>query len=105
MSTDQVELATGAISSAIAAADPYSAEWWESRTAAELRDIIKHGFRQGHVDDCAGAETERRAREAVRRLRQEESATKQRNAKARLAVLAAVLAIVVGVGLVEWLAF
>jgi len=41
----------------------------------------------------------------VRRLRQEESATKQRNAKARLAVLAAVLAIVVGVGLVEWLAF
>jgi hypothetical protein len=105
MSTDQVELATGAISSAIAAADPYSAEWWESRTAAELRDIIKHGFRQGHVYDCAVAETERRAREAVRRLRQEESATKQRNAKARLAVLAAVLAIVVGVGLVEWLAF
>ena len=105
MSTDQVELATGAISSAIASADPYSAEWWESRTAAELRDIIKHGFRQGHVYDCAVAETERRAREAVRRLRQEESATKQRNAKARLAVLAAVLAIVVGVGLVEWLAF
>ena len=105
MSTDQVELAAGAISSAIAAADPYSTEWWESRTAAELRDIIKHGFRQGHVYDCAVAETERRAREAVRRLRQEESATKQRNAKARLAVLAAVLAIVVAVGLVEWLAF
>ena len=42
MSTDQVELATGAISSAIASADPYSAEWWESRTAAELRDIISN---------------------------------------------------------------
>ena len=105
MSTHHVELAAGAVSSATAAADPYSAEWWESRTAAELRDIIKHGFRQGHVYDCAVAETERRAREAVRRLRQEESATKQRNAKARLAVLAAVLAIVVAVGLVEWLAF
>jgi CHASE3 domain sensor protein len=105
MSTDQVELAAGAVSSDIAAADPYSAEWWESRTAAELRDIIKHGFRHGHVYDCAVAETERRAREAVRRLRQEESATEQRNARTRLVVLAAVLAIVIGVGLVDWLLF
>ena len=104
MSTHQVDVASGAASAEIAA-DLYSAEWWESRTAAELRDIIKQGFRQGPVYDRAVTETERRAREAVRRLREQESATERRNAKSRLIVLAALLAVVVLVGVLDWLAF
>ena len=104
MSIDQVDIAPS-VSGAEAAADPYSAEWWQSRTAGELRDIIKQSFRLGQAYDCAVAETERRAREAVRRLREAESATERRNAKMRLLVLAAVLVAVVAIGVLDWLAF
>ena len=51
------------------AVEPYSAAWWELRTAEELRDIINRGFSGGGAFQAAVAETERRAREATRRLR------------------------------------
>lgn len=50
-------------------AEPYSAEWWQQRTAEELRDIIKRGFAGGEAFQGAVSETERRAREETRRLR------------------------------------
>ena len=39
--------------------EPYSADWWEIRTAEELRDIIKRGFAGGEAFNGAVAETER----------------------------------------------
>jgi hypothetical protein len=80
-----------------------SAEWWQDRTTVELRDIIKRGFSLGPTYDGAVAETERRAREALRRIRDHNDSTARRNAKLRLIVLGVVLAIVLVVGLVEWL--
>jgi len=86
-----------------AALEPYSAEWWQERTTVELRDIIKRGFSLGPTYDGAVAETERRAREALRRIRDQNDSTARRNAKLRLIVLGAILAIVLVIGLVEWL--
>jgi len=85
--------------------EPYSAEWWQARTTAELREIIKHGFRHGAPYEMAVAETERRAREAVRRARAEQDAVERKNGKLRLIVLGAVLAAVVAIGFLDWLAF
>ena len=73
------------------------------RTTAELRDIIKNGFRHGLPYEMAVAETERRAREAVRRAREAEDAAERKNGKMRLIVLAAILAGVVAVGFLDWL--
>lgn len=52
------------------AAEPLSAAWWQLRTAEELRDIINRGFSGGGAFQAAVAETERRAREATKRLRE-----------------------------------
>src|SRR4051812_9283404 len=86
-----------------AALEPYSAEWWQARTTVELRDIIKRGFSLGSAYDGAVAETERRAREALRRVRDQKASSEQWNAKLRLIVLGVVLAIVLVIGLVEGL--
>lgn len=51
------------------APEPYSAAWWDKRSAEELRDIIKRGFAGGQAFQGAVSETERRAREETRRLR------------------------------------
>ena len=104
MSTDQAELAPDAVALE-SEPEPYSAAWWQARTTAELREIIKHGFRHGLPYEMAVAETERRARDALRRVREEERATEHWNAKLRLMVLAAVLAAVVAIGFLDWLAF
>jgi len=79
---------------------PYSAEWWENRTASELRDIIKRGFGVGQAYDGAVIETERRAREATRRLREE---AEQERAKNRLMALAVMLAILIVTMIVTWI--
>ena len=80
--------------------EPYSVAWWESRTAEELRDIIKRGFAGGQVFQAANAEIERRAREETRRLRDQAAAAalarRKRNEKiwgggASLLALAALL--------------
>lgn len=102
MSTDQVDLAVSA-PAAETAPEPYSAEWWQARTAKELRDIINQGYRAGQAYDSAVAETERRAREALRRVRDEQSATARRNARTRLMVLAAVLAGILAIGFFDWM--
>jgi hypothetical protein len=74
------------------APQPYSAEWWQERSATELRDIIKHGFRLGEAYDGAVAETERRAREATRRMRDEAASDARRRARNRFITLALALA-------------
>jgi hypothetical protein len=80
----------------------FSAEWWQMLSAEELRDIIKRGYGIGPAYDGAIAETERRAREALRRVRESESVSRHRIAIIRLSLLGGVLAIVVAVGIVEW---
>lgn len=102
MSTDHVELAPDAPGPTMEP-EPYSADWWQARTTAELRDIITHGFRHGPPYEMAVAETERRAREAVRRAREAQDAAERKSGKVRLMVLAAVLAAVVAIGFLDWL--
>jgi hypothetical protein len=80
----------------------FSAEWWQVLSAEELRDIIKRGYGVGPAYDGAVAETERRAREALKRVRESESASRHRIAIIRLSLLGAVLAIVIAIGIIEW---
>jgi hypothetical protein len=99
---DETIVADGA-SAARAITEPYSAEWWQERSTTELRDIIKRGFSLGPAYDGAVVETERRAREALRRIRDDNAVVEQRKARLRLALLAGVLAIIVTIGLADWL--
>jgi hypothetical protein len=78
---------------------PLSAEWWELRSAEELRDIIKRGFGVGPAYDGAVAETERRARESVRHLREQKATVDRGNARMRLLALTGILAVVLAVGI------
>lgn len=80
--------------------EPCSAEWWQARTATELRDIIKRGFGVGQVYDGAVLETERCAREATRRLRQKADEERTKN---RLTALAVMFAVLVVATIVIWL--
>ena len=85
------------------AADPatviYSAAWWERRTAEELRDIINRGFCGGDVFSSAVAETERRARDATKRLR-EAAARDARYRKRRLMLATAATTAVIAASFV-----
>jgi len=103
MTVDQIEIAQDA-SAAELPPEPCSADWWQARTALELRDIIKRGFGAGDIYGGAIVETERRAREATRRLRDEASAADRRTGKLRLTILSAGLAIIVATGLLQWFA-
>jgi hypothetical protein len=69
MTIDETLVVTGT-KGADEAQEPYSAAWWEIRTAAELRDIIKRGFSGGQAFSGAVAESERRAREMTKRMRE-----------------------------------
>jgi hypothetical protein len=80
----------------------FSARWWECLSPEDLRDIIKRGYNVGPAYDGAIAETERRAREALKRLRESEIESQRRIGLIRLSLLGAVLAIVVAVGVIEW---
>ena len=76
----------------------YSVEWWQSRSAEDLRDIIKRGFSGGAEFSGAVAESERRASEAMRRLR--DAASVERRQRKRLTLylaLAVIVATVVGI--------
>jgi hypothetical protein len=88
-----------------AGAEPeaYSADWWQMRSPQELREIIKRGFGLGTAYDGAVAETERRARAALKKIREGESRSRRKMAVTRLCILAGVLALVIGVGIFEWL--
>ena len=57
----------------------------------------------GTAYDGAIAETERRARDALEKIREGESQSRRKMAVTRLYVLSAVLALVIGVGIFEWL--
>jgi hypothetical protein len=85
------------------ASERYSADWWQMRSPQELREIIKRGFGLGTAYDGAIAETERRARDALKKIREGESQSRRKMAVTRLYVLSAVLALVIGVGIFEWL--
>ena len=76
------------------ALQPYSAAWWQRRTAEELRDIIKRGFAGGDAFQGAVSETERRAREETRRLRDLAALAAER-AKMRKRVVLGSIALVV----------
>jgi hypothetical protein len=78
-----------------AAPEPYSAEWWQARTPNELRDIIKRGFGLGQAYDGAVLETERRAREAMRRIRDQADEAERRQTKARYVFFGGVLALLI----------
>ena len=79
-----------------AAPEPYSAEWWQARTPNELREIIKRGFGVGQVAyDGAVLETERRAREAMRRIRDQADEAEKRQTKARYIMLGGTLALLI----------
>ena len=86
-----------------AAPEPYTAEWWQARTPNELRDIIKRGFGLGQAYDGAVLETERRAREAMRRIRDEAEQAQQRKTKAPLIFLGGTLALLIVLVIVVWL--
>lgn len=101
MDIDETIVAEGA-SAAPTITEPNSAEWWQERSTTELREIIKRGFSLGPAYDGAVVETERRAREALRRIRDDNAVVERRKARLRLALLAGVLAIIVAIGLVDW---
>ena len=87
--------------------EQFSAAWWEMRTAEELRDVIKRGFAGGDAFQGAVAETERRAREATSRLRQEaaaQAAVRKRRIKI-LAVGALVSVATISLSAGIWFAF
>src|SRR5690348_12673996 len=78
-----------------AAPEPYTAEWWQARTPNELRDIIKRGFGLGQAYDGAVLETERRAREAMRRVRDQAEEAERRQTKVRYMVYGGILALLI----------
>ena len=104
MDTDQTDVAQHAID-VQSAAEPYSADWWAQRSTTELREIIKRGFGMGPAYDGALVETERRAREAVQRAREEDGLRNRRNRKVQIAGLAVLVVVLVAIGFLDWLAF
>ena len=70
MGLDEKIAVTGTSDPRQDASEPFSAAWWQNRTAEELRDIIKRGFAGGEAFKGAVAEAERRGREATKRLRE-----------------------------------
>lgn len=98
-----VDETTSAAPPHIAAPEPYSAEWWQARTPNELRDIIKRGFGLGQAYDGAVLETERRTREAMRRIRDQAEQAEQRKTKAQLIVLGGILVLLISLAIVVWL--
>lgn len=67
----------------------FSEDWWKSRTADELRDMINRGFAGGDLFTGASAEAARRSGEA-RKLADEEAAAvsrMERRAKRKMLVL------------------
>jgi hypothetical protein len=81
----------------------HSAAWWHARSAEELRDIINRGFRMGAAFEGASIEAERRAREAVRRTREQAEALVRREARKRLVTLGAILAAMLALVPLLWL--
>ena len=83
--------------------EPFSAAWWQNRSAEELRDIIKRGFAGGEAFKGAVAEAERRGREATKRLRAEAAIeAEQRKKRMRIIAAAAVAALLVLIA-IGWL--
>jgi hypothetical protein len=104
MTVDQ-GLAVVAAPDATESHEPYSVAWWETRTAEDLRDIVNRGFASGQAFRGAIAETERRARQETRRLREvaaAEALSRRKRNEIFWGVAASVLAIAALLGF--WLA-
>jgi hypothetical protein len=72
------------------AAEPYSASWWQSLSADELRVVINGGFGSaGFVG--ASVEAERRARERRKAEHEAAQAEAARNKRLRLLILEGML--------------
>jgi hypothetical protein len=81
------------------ASEPFSAAWWERRTAEELRDIIKRGFSGGEAFQGAVTETERRARKETSRLRHIAAIeAEQRQKRKRVFIIGSIAAFSVAAG-------
>jgi hypothetical protein len=85
----------GTRTSANDAHETFSAAWWEARTAEELRDIINRGFAGGGTFHGAVAETERRARDATRRLREAAVAAASRRKRMKVVAIGALASVAV----------
>jgi hypothetical protein len=99
-----IDETTTALAAQDAAPEPYTAEWWQARTPNELREIIKRGFGIGQVAyDGAVLETERRAREAMRRVRDQADEEERRKTKIRYIFLGGVLGLLLLLMVALWL--
>jgi hypothetical protein len=78
-----------------------SADWWKSRSADELRDMINRGFAGGDLFTGATAEAARRSEE-VRKVADEQAAAVSRQ-KRRTRRKLLVLRILVGLSLIATL--
>ncbi len=67
------------------------AAWLRTRTAEELRAILRRGYGTGTAFDAATAETERRARERLALEEQAAAAAAERKKRLRLRILGGVL--------------
>jgi ribosomal protein S19E (S16A) len=83
--------------------EQFSADWWQRRTAEELRDIIKRGFAGGEAFQGAVAEAERRARDVTRKLREKAAIESEARRKRRLVLLGSLAAVSVTIAAGTWL--
>lgn len=67
------------------------ASWWRTRSTEELRAILSRGFGMGAAFEAATAETERRARERLKRDEEAAAVEAQRRKRLRLQILGGVL--------------
>ena len=67
------------------------AAWWQTRSTEELRTILSRGFGTGAAFEAATAETERRARERLKRDEEAAAIENQRKKRLRLQILGGIL--------------
>ena len=72
------------------APEPFSPEWWRSRSAEELRALLDRGFGSSAFEG-ATAEAERRAREELKAEDQAAESVASHKRSLRLGILEAVL--------------
>jgi hypothetical protein len=103
MTLDEMQATAAPSAANDAPRETFSAEWWQNRTAEELRDIIKRGFAGGEAFQGAVAEAERRGREATQRLREAAAIDAERRKKRVRMIAGAVVAALLLLFAIGWL--
>lgn len=67
------------------------AAWWQTRSTEELRAILSRGFGTGAAFEAATAETERRARERLKKDEEAAAVDAHRKKRLRLEILGGIL--------------